>query len=299
MQSAKSAVKGFLSKDGKHDTTVHESVNPHVTNENVTRTQHENVTQAVDREVHQHHHHTTVQPIHDKEVLPEKHVHQAADTEHREFHHGNDSNTKDRLTTEAAQFKDNRTVGDVQHSSSAAPIVGSEHHHHHVHETVQPVIHKETVQPTVIHTTKPIHETHHAEAQHHGTTTLPPVTMAEFKQQGGHLGSHNTRTDAFAGEPNLQGRHLGGQGAAGTTSLTQNEQSSHGPLSGNGQHSNSGAPAVGSGVDNVHNTGGNHGLHGTNGSTGVTGSNTNTTGNHNTTTGDHKESLITKIKKAL
>jgi len=53
MDKAKAAVGSFLHKDGKHDTTVHETVNPAVTQENVTRTQHENVTTAVDREVHQ------------------------------------------------------------------------------------------------------------------------------------------------------------------------------------------------------------------------------------------------------
>lgn len=71
MDKAKAAVGSFLNKDGKHDTTVHEvrespndffgmtsepssqTVNPAVTNENVTRTQHENVTTAIDREVHQ------------------------------------------------------------------------------------------------------------------------------------------------------------------------------------------------------------------------------------------------------
>jgi len=230
MQAAKEAVKGFLSKDGKHDTTVHESVNPHVTNENVTRTQHEERQQAVDREVHQEHHHTTIQPIQHKEVLPEKHIHQKENVEHREFHHGKDEQTKNRLAAEAAQFKNTRSVGDVQHTSSTAPVIGSEHHHHHIHETVQPVIHKETIQPTVVHTTKPIHETHHVEPKHHGTTVLPTVTMDELKQQGGHLGAHKTRTDGFAGEPNLNSRHLGGQGAAGTTSLTQNEGSNNGPL---------------------------------------------------------------------
>merc|ERR1712093_278669 len=56
MDKAKAAVGSFLRKDGKHDTTVHETVNPAVTQENVTRTQHENVTTAVDREVHQDHH---------------------------------------------------------------------------------------------------------------------------------------------------------------------------------------------------------------------------------------------------
>merc|ERR1711964_643063 len=97
MDKAKAAVGSFLHKDGKHDTTVHETVNPAVTQENVTRTQHENVTTAVDREVHQDHHHTSVQPIKDREVLPEQHNHQMAGVETRNLKHGNDEHVKERL----------------------------------------------------------------------------------------------------------------------------------------------------------------------------------------------------------
>merc|ERR1712098_340037 len=105
MDKAKAAVGSFLHKDGKHDTTVHETVNPAVTQENVTRTQHENVTTAVDREVHQDHHHTSVQPIKDREVLPEQHNHQMAGVETRNLKHGNDEHVKERLAAEQAQFK--------------------------------------------------------------------------------------------------------------------------------------------------------------------------------------------------
>lgn len=69
MEKAKSAVSSFLSNDGKHKTTVDEDVRGHVTHETVKPHQHESVTTAVDREVHQDHHHTTIQPIAAKEVL--------------------------------------------------------------------------------------------------------------------------------------------------------------------------------------------------------------------------------------
>merc|ERR1712093_784779 len=104
MDKAKAAVGSFLHKDGKHDTTVHETVNPAVTQENVTRTQHENVTTAVDRE-----------------VLQEQHNHQMAGVETRNLKHGNDEHVKERLAAEQAQFKNARTVGDTQHTSSANP----------------------------------------------------------------------------------------------------------------------------------------------------------------------------------
>ncbi|KAL2070161.1 hypothetical protein VTL71DRAFT_13187 [Oculimacula yallundae] len=227
MDKAKAAVGSFLNRDGKHDTTVHETVNPAVTNEHVTRTQQEEVTTAIDREVHQDHYHTSVQPIKDREVLPEQHSHQMAGVQTREVKHGNDDHVKQRLESEAAQFKNTREVGDTQHSKVAAPTIAGEHVHHHVHEAIQPVIQKETIQPSVVHTTVPIKEIHQNEAKHHNASSLPAVTMDEFKRQGGHLTGREERTDAFAGEPRSVGGTLGGAGADGTTSLTQKDGHHH------------------------------------------------------------------------
>lgn len=228
MDKAKAAVSNFLSKDGKHETTVHETVNPAIENERVLRTEQENAQKVVDREVHQDHHHTSVQPIQHKEVLPESHTHNMVGTEEREFRHGNDEHVRQRLENERAQFKSTREVGDVQHTTTEAPVVAGEHVHHHVHETIQPVVQKETVQPSVVHTTIPVHEVHHNESKHHAASALPAVTMAEFKSQGGVLGGREERSDAFAGEPRAVGstlgnggnHHLGGPGAAGSTSVT-------------------------------------------------------------------------------
>lgn len=47
--------------------------------------------------------------------------------------------------------------------------------------------------------------------------------MDEFKRQGGSLGGREERTDAFGGEPKAVGGTLGGAGAKGTTSLTEND----------------------------------------------------------------------------
>merc|ERR1711964_375838 len=52
----------------------------------------------------------------------------------------NDEHVKERLAAEQAQFKNARTVGDTQHTSSANPTIAGEHVHHHVHENIQPVI---------------------------------------------------------------------------------------------------------------------------------------------------------------
>lgn len=64
------------------------------------------------------------------------------------------------------------------------------------------------VQPEVVHTTVPVHETHHNPAQHHGTTTLPPVSVDEFKRQGGVLEGNRERTSEFEGCP--EGVHHNG-----------------------------------------------------------------------------------------
>ena len=54
---------------------------------------------------------------------------------------------------------------------------------------MQPLIQKEVIQPEVVHTTVPVHEVHHFAASYRPTTILPPVSMSEFKKQGGTLRS--------------------------------------------------------------------------------------------------------------
>lgn len=51
MESAKEAISKLTSRHG-HTTEVDERVNPSVTSETVKPTRHENITEAVDREVH-------------------------------------------------------------------------------------------------------------------------------------------------------------------------------------------------------------------------------------------------------
>ncbi|KAI5253040.1 hypothetical protein E4T42_03112 [Aureobasidium subglaciale] len=216
MESAKAAVAEFMSKSGHHDTTVHEKVAPAVTHESHQLQQHEQIQTAIDKEVHQDHYHTSIQPVKDREVLPEQHHHNLAAVEHRSFEHGNDTQVKERLAAEAAQFRDQRTEVEAVHSKSIAPTIGGEHIHHHVHETIQPVVNKETIEPHVVHTTVPIHEVHHNAAQHHTASALPAVSMADFKKQGGVLTGREERYDGFEGEP----RTVGGAHTSTSTSTT-------------------------------------------------------------------------------
>lgn len=226
MDKAKAAVSDFMNKSGKHDTTVHEKVAPGVVHENVTQTRYENVQTAVDKEIHQDHYHTSVQPVHDREILPEKHAHNMVGVEHRSFEHGDARADEERLAREAGQFRDERVVGDTKHTHSVAPAVAGEHIHHHVHETIQPVVQKETIQPSVVHTTVPIHETHHNAAQHHSTSALPAVSMSDFKRQGGVLTGREERYDGFEGEPKSVGGAL--SGSTGSSGLTSGTTGHHG-----------------------------------------------------------------------
>ncbi|KAH9840383.1 Allergen, partial [Teratosphaeria destructans] len=147
MESAKAAVKDFMSKSGHHDTTVHEKVAPAVTHETIERKEHENVQSAIDKEVHQDHYHTSVQPVSDTAMLKEQHHHNLLPVEHRQFEHDSADDVQRRLATEQAQFRDQKQRVEGAHTSAVAPVVAGEHIHHHVHETIQPVVQKQTIEP--------------------------------------------------------------------------------------------------------------------------------------------------------
>jgi len=209
MDKAKSAIKDFTAKAGHHDTTVHEHVAPAVVNEQILPTRHEEAQTVVDREVHQDHHHTTIQPVKDKEILPEQHSVNIVGTETKEYSHGDAAQIEERLARERAQFKNTTETASTRHSQSVAETVGGEHVHHHVHENIQPIVQKETIQPSVVHTVVPVHEVHHNEPKHHSASALPAVSLADFKAQGGTLQGREDRVDRFEGEPRTEtsGQH--------------------------------------------------------------------------------------------
>lgn len=143
-----------------------------------------------------------------------------APVEHKEFHHGNERDTRATLEREAAKFKDTTTTHNTTRSAETAPVVTGERIHHHVHEHVQPVIQKETVQPHVVHTTIPIHETHHAAPVHHGTSTLPVKTLEEFTSERGGLAERaSQKLTEFEGCPKPYRRELQGEQLEGDKSM--------------------------------------------------------------------------------
>jgi len=262
MDKVKQALTDFTSRSGHHDTTVHENVAPAVQHETVKPHVHENITTAVDKEIHQDHYHRTVQPVHDREVLPETHTAKLGGVQHREFDHRDHESVKQNLAAEQAQFKDQRHVEGTTHSQSVAPTVGGEHVHHHIHETIQPVVHKETIQPNVVHTTVPIHEVHHNKATHHNSTTLPAMTMSEFKNNGGSLSGREERYDEFEGVPkNVGGGTAGGFGAVRDTkrgNVAGSEHHTHGDYQDAPNHRGVTAGAATGAAHATHGTTGNH-----------------------------------------
>lgn len=184
-------------------TTLQE-VLPAVEHEHVQREQKEKEYVAVDRERHQDHYQTKVQPIADSEVLPEQHHHVNEGTETREFQHGDDKQAERALAAEGEQLgvhENKRDVSATHVTEDEAQVLDGEHIHHHVHEQVQPVIQKETLEPHVVHKTKAIKEVHQHEPVHHGAEQLPPVSIEDFKKQGGKLDGEGEKVVTYEGEP--------------------------------------------------------------------------------------------------
>jgi len=186
MERAKQAISEFTSRDGQHKTEVDRDTRAEVTEEHVRPTRHEETTTVLDKEIHQDHHQTLIQPIKHQETLPEQHHHNAAPVIHKTFEHDKADNAPH--LEDAARYKDTSTTHDTTHTSSVAQAVTGEHVHHHVHQHIQPVVQKEVHQPHVVHTTIPIHETHHAPTISHGSTVLPAKTLDEFERTKGELG---------------------------------------------------------------------------------------------------------------
>ncbi|OAA34766.1 allergen [Metarhizium rileyi] len=234
MQKAKKAVSSFLSQDGKHKTTVDEDVRKPVTEEHVYPEQHEELVTAVDREVHQDHHQTVIQPIKAKDTLyvmklprqpqqvpstrlltvpplprPDKHTYNTVPVEHKTVEHRDKNDVASALQRDAANYVNSSTTHDTEYTTKAAPIIEGEHTEHHVHHHIQPVIEKETTQREYIHTTVPVHEKHYAQPIHHEATVLPAKSLDEYTSNRGDLQAHSTaKVNEYPGCPTLKDKSL-------------------------------------------------------------------------------------------
>ena len=111
------------------ETSVEQHMNPIVTHETIKPTRHEEINKQVEKEIHQDHYRQKVQPIHDREVLPEKHVQNQAGVIRREYDNRDNEAVERALRTEAGRYRDERVVTDTTKTRSEAPGVEREHVH--------------------------------------------------------------------------------------------------------------------------------------------------------------------------
>ncbi|KAF2965024.1 hypothetical protein GQX73_g8539 [Xylaria multiplex] len=137
--------------------------------------------QVIDRERHQDHHKTVVQPLKERDVMPEEHRYEQADVQRRNMNHNNEKDAKIMLERKQAQFKNTSEEAGTRSKTVQEPTLTSEHVHHHLHETIQPVIERETVMPSVTHKTIPIKEMHQDPTLDEGITINAPMSREEFE----------------------------------------------------------------------------------------------------------------------
>jgi len=121
------------------DPNVDTEVAPAVEHTHVKK-QHETREQTfVEKEKHQDHYHTTIQPLKDSEVLPEKHEH-IQEVENRSINR-DDGAAAAKAKSDQAGFESTSEEKQFE-STTQEPTQVDEHVHHHFHETIQPVIEK-------------------------------------------------------------------------------------------------------------------------------------------------------------
>lgn len=172
----------------------------------------------MDRERHQHHYHTTVQPLKDQEVVPEKHDAEVAATQYQEVNKdsGRKVDVETKHDAEAAAYKDKTEKAATKETKTQKGTVVNENVHHHLHETIQPVIEKgtstirccrgilltntaETIVPEVTHKKIPVKEVVREKTEDHGVTKKEAISVDEFahkldgesKFKVKHDGDHN------------------------------------------------------------------------------------------------------------
>ncbi|TVY46415.1 hypothetical protein LOCC1_G003771 [Lachnellula occidentalis] len=170
------------------DTTVDKEVAPAVEHEHIKK-EHETREQTfVEKEKHKDHYHTTIQPLKDTEVAPEKHDH-VEENEIRNFDHDN-SDAKAKAEADRAGFQSTSEKQEFE-STTKEPTLGEEHVHHHLHETIQPVIEKgkfdhgvkDVIVPSVTHKKVNVKERHQEESENHGVTTKSAMSVDDFKNK--------------------------------------------------------------------------------------------------------------------
>lgn len=127
------------------NTVVEKEAAPAVEHETVKHQHEVREQEVVDRERHQHHYHTTVQPLKAREVEPEEHDHETAATQYRNTDKGDHAaGEKAGLDADGSAFESTSKNVELQEKHTTDKAQVNEETKHHYHETVQPVIEKGT-----------------------------------------------------------------------------------------------------------------------------------------------------------
>ncbi|ODN91357.1 allergen [Cryptococcus wingfieldii CBS 7118] len=283
MSNVTQGVKEFFSGSTKPETTeVCTESAPEVVQEHVRPQEHVKTADAIDRERHVHHHQHRVQPVADSQTLPEKHIHSTAPIVHTEHTEDMLPEHQQTLQQQRGLHQSQKTEGGVERSGEHVGVAVNEHAHHHIHETIQPVIQRETVAPTVVHKTNAVHETVKEAPIVHEVTTLPTVSAAEYAQTREEPGQGVCRT--YEGGPAVAGSGAGAAGA-GThglgktgTGIGHSSQSGTTGTTGTGighsSHSGTTGTGIGHSSHSPHSSSTTPGLNTTSGTTGTTGTGT-------------------------
>ncbi|KAI0401706.1 hypothetical protein F4802DRAFT_419944 [Xylaria palmicola] len=182
-KSATPGEAGTRDSANRDSASVTKDTAPAVEHETVRKEHEERQQKVLERERHQEHYKTTVQPLKEREVMPEKHVQEQADVQHRHVNLDREGDVKAKHQGKQAQFKNISKEAGTHQQTVQEPTLTSEHSHHHLHETIQPVIEKETVVPSVTHKKIPIKETVQDQAIDEGVTINPPMSREEFESR--------------------------------------------------------------------------------------------------------------------
>ncbi|KAL0247502.1 hypothetical protein I308_103567 [Cryptococcus tetragattii IND107] len=225
MSSVTQGVKEFFSKSGKPETTeVCTDTAPEVVQEHIRPQEHVETAEAVDRERHVHHLQHRIQPVEDHQTLNTKHVNATEPVITREHKEEMRPEHQEALAKQKNLAHDTRSTGAVEKSGEHVGAALNEHQHHHIHETIQPVVQRETVEPTVVHQTKAIHEKVEDAPVVHEVTTLPTISAEKYSQNKSSLEGEGAHCSTFEGAPQVAGQSANVSANNGTADSISNGQ---------------------------------------------------------------------------
>merc|ERR1712230_206938 len=141
------------------DTTVDAKVNPAVEHTHVKKAHETREQTFVEKEKH-----------HYEQESKEKNINR------------DDSTAREKAANDTAGYQSSIDEKKFE-SSTKEPTIVDEHVHHHLHETIQPVIEKEVLDPSVTHKRVDVKENIQEQSKHHGVTTNSAISVDEFQKK--------------------------------------------------------------------------------------------------------------------